>query len=203
MKDVPFPPGTSPFRCKGILYADTFEFADLYVRGGRAALFRRIEDAALRDFLDQPFVVGGWYDIFPLVALHGVAAIATGEPALEITRKVARAQVPRQFRGLYKFLLKISSPERMMRTLPRLANAYYDFVRVEVEEIRPRTFISTGCGVPAVIASAYMGSTEVGVLTALEIAGARGVRHRWLSPRPEGRVHGMDVVCVRREVSWD
>jgi hypothetical protein len=202
MKGIPFVPGAGPFRCKGILYVDTIAFIDENIRGGRAALIRGMPDGDMRFFLGQSFLVGGWYDLFPLLMLQSAAAVATGEPFLHIVRKVARFQIPRQFRGLYKYLLKMASPDMMMRNLPRVTNAYFDFVRVEVEEVRPRTYRSLGCGVPAEAASAYMASTEISVTTALEIAGAREIRHRWLPTRPGGSAHGIEVVCVHREVSW-
>ena len=203
MDGIPFAQGTSPFRCKGILYVDCLEFFDQTVRGGRAALFERLPSAALRDFLGRSFVVGGWYDVFPLLSMLGSASITAGQPLLETSRTIARASVPRQFRGLYKFLLKMASPEMTMRNLPRVGGAYFDFVRVEVEEVRPKTFMSSSAGVPLIAAPVYMAVSEVAVVHALELAGARGLRHRWLPQGSEGQAHGMDVVRIRREVSWD
>jgi len=203
MDGIPFAPGTSPFRCKGVLYVDTLEFLEENVRGGRDAVVSRLTNAALREFLGRAFVVGGWYDVFPLLAIHGSMSVVMGQPLLEVVRKISRARIPRQFSGLYKFLLKMASPEMTMRNLPRIGGAYYDFVRVDVAEVRPKTFMSTASGVPAVVAPAYMASTEIAVVHALELAGGRRVKHRWLSQVPEGRAHGMDVVQVRREVSWE
>ncbi|MDI1442967.1 hypothetical protein [Polyangium sp. 6x1] len=203
MDGIPFAPGTSPFRCKGVLYVDTLDFIDENVRGGRAAVLERVTNAALREFLGRVFVVGGWYDVFPLLAMHGSVSMVAGQPFLEVIRMISRARIPRQFTGLYRFLLKMASPEMTMRNLARISGTYYDFVRVDVAEVRPRTFASSASGVPAVAAPAYMAATEIGVVHALELAGARRVRHRWLSQVPEGRAHGMDVVCVRREVSWE
>ncbi len=203
MDDIPFAPGASPFRCKGVLYVDTLDFCDENIRGGRAAVLERVTNNALRDYLGRAFVVGGWYDLFPLLALHGSASMAMGQPFLELVRKISRASIPRQFTGIYKFLLKMASPEMTMRNLPRIGAAYYDFVRVDVSEVRPKTFTSSASGVPAIAASPYMAATEIGVVHALEVAGAKRVRHRWLGQVPEGRVHGMDVVRVRREVSWE
>lgn len=203
MDDVPFAPGASPFRCKGILYLDAIEFFELHIRGGREALLGRMKDPALRDYLSRSFVVGGWYDLFPLLAFVGSAALATGQPLLETSRALARWTVPRQFSGIYKFLLKMASPEMTVRNLPRLSGSYFDFVRVEIEEVGPKTFTSNGSGVPAVAAPMYMAVSEVAIVYALECAGAKKARHRWLPQIPEGRTHGMDVVRVRRQVTWE
>lgn len=203
MDRIPFAVGASPFRCKGVLYVDALEYFDAEIKGGRAALLQRFGRAELLSFFNQNFLVGGWYDVFPVLALIGSASIALGQPQLEVARMVARASVPKQFRGLYKFLLKMASPEMTMRNLPRVGNAYFDFVRVDVAEVRPRTFTSSASGVPLLAAPAYMAVTEIGVVTALSLAGGRNVRHRWLPQVPEGQKQGMDVIQVRREVGWD
>jgi hypothetical protein len=203
MDGIPFAPGTSPFRCKGVLYLDTLDFFDENVRGGRAAVLAWVTNAALREFLGRAFVVGGWYDLFPLLAMHGTASVSMAQPFLEFIRRVSRARIPWQYTGLYRSLLKMASPEMTMRNLSRIVGTYYDFVRVDVAEVRPKTFAASASGVPAIAASAYMAATEFGVVHALELAGAQRVRHRWLSQVPEGRAHGMDVVCVRREVRWE
>ena len=202
MADVPFEPGASPFRCKGILYVDTLAYFDEHIQGGRRALFGYVEDRKLRSFLADPFMVGGWYDIFPLVALQSVAASFARMPYLEIVREVARWQLPRQFRGIHRFLLKLSTPELVMMNLPRLAEKYYDFVRIAVREVRPKTYESTACGVPAAAASAYMISSDVAIRAALELAGASGVRVHWFPLEPDGEAHGVPMMRTRRQTSW-
>jgi hypothetical protein len=203
MDKVPFAVGSSPFRCKGILYVDALEYFDSQVEGGRAVLLPRLGRADLSSFFNQNFLVGGWYDVFPLLALVGSASVALGLPQLEVTRMLARVSVPKQFRGLYKFLLKMASPEMTMRNLPRVGSSYFDFVRVDVAEVRPRTYTTSGSGIPMLAAPAYMAVTEIALVTALELAGARGVRHRWLPQVAEGKKQGMDVVQIRRELSWE
>lgn len=202
MEHVPFEPGESPFHCKGILYLDTLAFFDERVPGGRDALFADIGEPKLRAFFGQHFVVGGWYDVFPLLALQSVAASALAMPYLEVIRAVARAQVPNQFRGVYKFLLKLSSPDMVMNSLPRLSAKYYDFVKSEVRQVRAKLYESSGEGVPLVAASAYMISTDVGIREALELAGAQGVRLHWLPVEPMGEAHGIPIVRTRREATW-
>jgi hypothetical protein len=54
-----------------------------------------------------------------------------------------------------------------------------------------------------VAAPAYMAMTEIALMELLTIAGAKGIRHRWLPNEPAGKQHGVDVVRVRREVSWE
>lgn len=201
--ETPFEPGTSPFHCKGIMVIDTLLYFDEQVPGGRAAVLARFSDPKLRLYFAQPFVAGGWYDAFCVMALYRSGSLLLGRPYLDVVRGVTRASFPRQVRGIYKFLLKLQSPEMMMRSMHRASSQFYDFTRVEVREIRPRTFQSATGGLPVSIAPTYMAASESAVLQLLEFAGARGVRHRWLSPEDDGEAHGQKLTTVRREVSWD
>ena len=202
MADVPFEPGASPFRCKGVLYIDTLAYFDEHIQGGRRALFGYMEDRKLQSFLAAHFVVGGWYDIFPLIALQSVAASFARLPYLEIVREVARSQLPRQFRGVHRYLLKLTSPEMVMMNLPRLGEKYYDFLRIAVRELGPKKYESTACGVPAGVASAYMISSDVAIRAALDLAGASAVRVHWFPLEPDGQAHGVPLMRTRRETTW-
>lgn len=202
MHEVPFEPGASPFRCKGLMYLDTLTYFDERFQGGRAGLLRHVDEPKLAGFLSQYFVIGGWYDVFPLLALNSLAARVTGTGFLEIVRDVARWQIPRHFHGVYRFLLKLSTPDMVIANLPRLGDKYFDFVRVEAHKIREKTFESSTHGIPALAASAYLTSSDVAVRAALELAGAQGVRIHRHPLQPEGEAHGLAIVATKRVVSW-
>lgn len=202
MDDIPLRPGQSPFHCKGVMYLDTLRYFDEHAPGGREALFSSLRDPEVRAFLAQPFVVGGWYDVLPMIALHRAGVLVTGRPFLELVRDVTRWQMPEQLRFIYRFVLKLSSPDMVMRNLARTAGKYYDFPRVEVHQISPKKYQTSSSGVPAPLAPAYMVSTEVGLKMILEEAGVADSRQRWLPMEPEGSRDGVEVVRVRREVTW-
>lgn len=202
MDDIPLRPGESPFHCKGVMYLDTLRYFDEHAQGGREALFASLRDPETRAFLAQPFVVGGWYDVLPMIGLHRAGVLVTGRPFLELVRDVTRWQMPQQLQGIYRFLLKLSSPDMVMRNLARAASKYYAFARVEVQQIRPKKYQSSSSGVPAPLAPAYMVSTEVGLKMILEEAGVADSRQRWLPMEPEGSRDGVEIVRVRREITW-
>lgn len=201
-EDVPFPPGESPFHCKGVLYTDAAIYYAENVSGGWSALVKKGDDPRLRIFLNQRFVVGGWYDVFPLVAIHKAAARAARQPYLEFLRRLSKWQTDRQLKGIYKIYLKAGSPEGVVKGLPGLAGRYYDFVRVEVEQTGPKVFESRAYGVPSMVVASYKATTEAGVFLALELSGARNVRHRWHPPESDGEAHGIPMSRLRREISW-
>jgi hypothetical protein len=203
MDAVPFAPGDGPFHCKGAMYADLLTYFDETIPGGRLAVLDRIRDSRLRPFFSQLFVTGVWYDVFPLVALNRTAAVVTDRPYLDFLRGFAKWTFPRQVRGIYKFLLKLTTPDMMAKSLPRAAGQFYDFLRVDVKQVRPKVYQSRGSNIPAVLAPSYMVTTESAVVTLLELSGAKGVRHRWLGPSDDGEAHGIKIVRVTREISWD
>lgn len=201
--EIPQSSRRSPFQCKGILYVDAFNYYDAHIPGGREAVLERIRGDALLSFAAQPFLVGGWYDVFPFIALNMTAAVIAGRSNIELVRSLARWQVTRQFQGLYSFILKLGSPDMVAKSLPRMAKQYYDFVRAESRRLGPKVYESCGFGIPANYAPTYMLVTEVGVILALELAGAKRVRHKWLAPAQDGEAHGVPIVCVRREITWE
>lgn len=197
-----FDAADSGFHCKGVIYMETLRWLDEHTEAGRGALIAAIEDEALRAFMSQPFVVGGWYDVLPMEELFRTAARVAGLPYLEVLRRVAAWLMPQQIRGLYKFILVFASPEMVMRNLARTARTYFDFVDTVVTETGPNAYESEGGNVPAVVSSAYMVVTEIALKVILENAGAKGLKQRWLPVEPEGQTRGVDVVRVRRVISW-
>lgn len=201
--EVPFAPGESPFHCKGVLYNDLYLYLDAHMPGGHNAVFERFKDSRLRPFLMQRIVNVGWYDVFPLVSLQRAAAQMLGVPYIDMLRAFTKWTFPRQVYGIYKFLLKLTTPDMMARSLGRTAVQFYDFIKVDVEHVRPGLYRSRGSNIPAMLATSYMASTEVGVVMLLEISGAKGIRHRWLAPVDDGEAHGIKLTAVTREISWD
>jgi hypothetical protein len=203
MDEVPFAPGESPYQCKGVMYNDLFLYFDEQVRGGRTAVFDRLMHSRLRPFFLQKFVNVGWYDVFPLVSLQRTAAVVVNTTYLELVRGFAKWTFPRQVHGIYKFLLKLTTPDMMARGFPRAGSQFYNFLRVDVQQVRPKMYQSRCSNIPEMLAPSYMASTESAVVTLLELSGAKGVRHRWLPPTDDGEAHGVKLLSVTREISWD
>jgi hypothetical protein len=201
--DVPFAPGESPFRCKGVNYVDAIAYYTAHVPGGWEGLISSIGEPRLKAYLSQRFLAGTWYDVFPFVVAHRVTSLSAGQPYLDFIRRMAAWTLDREFRGIYKVFLKIGRPDAVVRSLPDIANKYYDFLRVEVKQIGPGHYETRASGLPTVVAPSYQTASEVAVIKALEITGARNIRHRWMPTEPVGQAHGLPVVRVRREMRWE
>jgi hypothetical protein len=89
------------------------------------------------------------------------------------------------------------------RNLPIIVAKYDNCLHVEVKHLGPNAYETRTSGLPVVVAPSYQVTSEVAVIKALEIAGARTVRHRWMQTEPDGEAHGLPLVRVRREVRWE
>src|SRR6185437_4308161 len=77
-QELPFPPGTSPFRQRGAGYLADVRYYDAVVRGGHQAVIDAIPDAGVRTFFRQPFRTSEWYDAYPGAVIEMAAARVRG-----------------------------------------------------------------------------------------------------------------------------
>jgi hypothetical protein len=199
---VPFAPGKSPFRGKGVTYRNYFDYAEEFIPGGRERVLAAFSDPALRAFASQPFLAGSFYDTLPMVALCETAAALMNKPFVQFVREFSAVAAERDTTGVYRMLLKLVSPNLVMERAPAVAKQYFNFVTATVEKVAPKSYRSTAHGIPEVVAQFYMLSTEAFLARALMLAGAVQPLHKWLPLLPEGTKEGMSIVALRREVSW-
>jgi hypothetical protein len=201
--DIPFTPGTSPFRAKGVLYLGSFEYFDRHLPGGRQAVLDAIRDPELSRFFAQPFLAGSWYDSFPGLPLQHASAKLAGQPVGDFVKRLARWQAERDLHGVYKVLLKLSSAEMIVDRVPLLATRYFDYVSIEQDKVGTREYVAVVTGIPAALATLYLSVTEPFLSVAMETAGAKNVRFRWEPPEPHGTRAGVPLVRLRRNLRWD
>lgn len=71
------------------------------------------------------FISAGWYPLAHCRALFDAAMRATGRD-LELVRELSREATRDDFRGIYRLLTFVLSPEFVMRRAPGIFNRYYD-----------------------------------------------------------------------------
>ncbi len=198
----PFACGESPFRMKGLVYGAAKECYDELIPDGSAAVLAHMESGTLREFFGQTFLPGAWYDALPLVRVSAVAARVAGKTHAQLIRGNAAWVAARDVRGVYKFLLQLASADLVAQRLGRVSMQYFDFGGAEGSIIRPKVLESYRFGIPAPMAQWFIHAAEGFTPVALELTGARNVRVRSWSPKPDGQVEGMTTVRIRFEVSW-
>ncbi len=193
-----FPPGTGPFRARGFAYTGALEYVDKRFPGGRAALAQAFgERDAYLPYHDQLFLAAGDYDISPLVRLYVVlAAHARVDPAAFVEAG-SRHSAVQQTKGVWKPMLKTSSPEAMAERVHFAFNRYFEPTSARNVAINPGGFEVEFSLVPAQMRGIYMSSTNGFVLAALELAGAAEPKLTWQTPTPDGEHRGVAIEKAR------
>jgi hypothetical protein len=81
---------------------------------------------------NNAFVTGGWYPLSDFRLLHGAALTATGRGP-ELTRALSRDCAVDDFRGIFRVLTFVLTPEWIMRRTPTIWSRYFDTGVVTVE----------------------------------------------------------------------
>lgn len=149
---------------------------------GRAAVEKTISSLTNepRDAISYGKVVaGGWYPIGWFKELHAAAQRAVGAGP-ELSRRIGYEGTRADFRGVYKFVASMFSPETLIKQSARVWKTYWDGGEFMIEEAGPgrvRARCARCFGFDANLWQNVIG----GVQSALEIAGARDVELRVVS----------------------
>lgn len=192
---------TAPFQMKGNAYQGIEEFLVRTIPGGMPAVCARMS-AAGRAFFAQRFIAGGWYDVMPVDELTRTSAAMLGLPHEELCRRVGAAILERDASGVYRAILRLASPDLIVRALPYTTKRYFDFVSLQVEHMGTREYRVIVSGIPRGIIHAYVNITTVFIVHALEGAGARQLSYETSTPRPQGMMKKHPVMTFERHFRW-
>ncbi len=195
--------GGSPFHCKGLVYQGAKAYYEKRIPGGTKEMRSWMTDPALFTFWDRDFLAGAWYDALPIVELSRAAAHAAGVPHLILVKENARAVAERDIHGVYKVLLRLASPELVVKRLPRAALQYFDFGEVRDEQLEGKSFTATQFGIPEHMSAWMSACIQAFSPVALETAGAKNVRVRTTVSPVVGQREGVDLVEIRIQMTWD
>ncbi len=193
--------GDSAFHVKGVLYLGTISFFDKTVRGGIQALYDEIHDAALLAFIQQRFLPASWYDVLPAPRLVACEARAMRLDVPGYLLHRTKYQANTDLGGIYRFVLKLASPELVIKRLPRIATQMFDFATPSSTLDEKNRATVRIAGIPAVCGDWLETSFGVYTETALRLAGAQGII---IDARrnDEGRQHGEPVIALELDVRW-
>jgi hypothetical protein len=202
VEQLPFAVGESPFHVKGVAYHNFAAFLEVQLAGGQKSFIERLHNPALKTFLSQSFLAGSWYDALALLPLMHELGRELRLPPLQLTRDLARFGVKRDASGIYRVLLKLTSPESLLERSTNTARQYFDFVRSDFTRLAERQYRLQHVGIPAAAAATYMSLVEGFIDAGLGLAGARDVRQVWDKAVPAGTAHGVPIVKLQREITW-
>lgn len=197
----PFAPGASPFHIKGVAYRDTIT-RHASLPGGAARVRAELPTEALRRFYDGPFTAGGWYDVFPMVAIDAAAARVREVPFEQSLREGTRAQARSVLRGVYRTMLSLFSPAASAWALPRASATYFDFGDVSTSRAGDSRVRGVCRAIPAPLSEWYAISCLEFTLVAIELSGALGAGLEWSPPKSAGTRASMPLVDLAFDLHW-
>lgn len=198
----PFPPGKSPFRQKGHVYRITLYNLGAYIDGGAPAVIAKIEDPMVRAFLEQAFMPGSWYDVFPMIALVVQTARMLGVPYFRAVSDLSRMMAEADMNGIYRTILRVVGPHLLAPKLPRIQAQYLEFGSLKQGETRDGYCEVIRTGHPLILVHWYVAVVHGFLPYILGESGAKDPRVKWDQPVNDGDVEGFDTVSVRFHISW-
>jgi hypothetical protein len=197
-------PGKSPFLVKGLVYNGAKDYYEGHVRGGLQAVFDQISSEPLRAFFEQRFLPSVKYDILPILPISHAAAQAQGIPQEQLVVDNARYLADQHINGIYKVLLKLSSPKRVASMLPRASIQYFDFGTARGQLLDNQTLRAIQTGVPSELASWMVWVVDGFAEVALVMAGASNVKVSLKdNPVKDGVVEGYETSALKWEIRWN
>jgi hypothetical protein len=201
--DLALPLGAGPFHVKGVLYMGTQKYFSTEVPEGLARLAETLDDPGVRDFIQQKFLPSSWYDVLPVAALIRAEAEVCHQTVPGYLRKRAAFQAREDISGVYRWLLKLASPEMVALKLPRLLTQVFDFGDSYTERMDERSVHIELRAFPAVLGEWYSTGFEVYAETAIGLAGGKNIS-LVLKPVPTGKhPSGVDLVTLKGDLHWD
>ena len=196
-----FQPGESPFRAKGTLWLGFSAYADFHVGGGLAAL-RETLPPALREFFSQAFIAASWYDVMPVVQISQAIASMNLIGHMEQVRRMGVWHGEQDLNGVYKQLLKQSTPQAICRRFASIYSQLYNFGRAEIVAEQENKVEACAYGMPEPLAGWWMKASESYLHPILAAAGARASKMTWLPLQPDGERDGVRLVRCPSQTTW-
>lgn len=200
LSSIPFEPGESPFRIKGMAYRGHLDYVAANVPGGIDAMLGALQPAQRR-FFEQPFLAASLYDVFPLAQAGIPCGRLTQQSFLDFVRHRSEAQAASDVGGVYKVLLAFASPEAVATRLPRLVSQYEDFTDVEMQRPTESAVEGSARGLPRALFPWYATVCDAYVRVVVTKAGAKSCKLE-ATATPAGEAHGVPVVDMDFEISW-
>jgi len=188
-----FPGGREPFRVRGLAYVAALDYLD---KTGERAVTRTLSGVDAAHF-DQLFVASGDYDVSPLVTLYVALARAARVTPATFVETRSRKSAVQMTAGIWKPMLKTSSPEAMAERTYLAFNRFFEPTRAATIAVTPGRFEGELSRVPAPIGGFYVASTIGFVAAALELAGAKRVDVKFTTQAPDGELEGVPLERMR------
>lgn len=195
-----FAPGTSPFRCAGVLYQSLSAFIQAEVPGRLPRVLQEVKDPLLRRYFEQSFGVASFYDVLPIPYLGVAAARARGVSFEQQIKDSNRFAARSRFAEIYGALIRHVDAETLALALPRAVKILQAFGGCTTEAVGPGRVRGVRTGVPAVLVRWYTASTSAFLSQSLERSTGAPLLIRFSDPEVDGEVARMTTYKLPFEI---
>jgi serine/threonine protein kinase len=123
---LPVPPGESPFQIKGNTYRGLAHRAQALPRG-LDTLCDAIADPAVREFIRQPFLASGRYDLLPVLPICVALADVLKVGLDELVRQGSATQAAYDIRTIFRSVIEVRPIDEVAERMARLGARFYGF----------------------------------------------------------------------------
>ena len=205
LAEIPFEPGESPFKIKGVAVRGVFERDKDNPRGIGWCL-TQLKDPRLKAYMSQHFLASGWYDIFAFLAVADLRPRAAGATTPAEYARYVRDQGYQQagidMKGLFQVLLHLITPNMVGQRVVTIAGKYFDFGKTEMTLGASKHHEGLRSGLPRAILYWHTPALAGYVERVIEIAGAKDPKVVFGPPQNERMQHGVAVVDVTYSLTW-
>jgi hypothetical protein len=201
-RPLPFAPGASPFHVKGTVYQGHLEWVARNCPGGIDGMNRAFRDPRLAPFLSQRFLAATRYDLLPAITSAYVVARLARLGFAEFLRLRSRIQAERDLGGIYRLLLKLSSPDTVVSRYAAVLAQYFDFVSATATLVSPGTIVIEQSKIPAMIFNWLGPVIETYIEVLIGRAGGASVKVATDPPAADGDVQGVAAVRMLSRATW-
>ncbi len=192
----------SPFRTKGVLYLGTRTYFEAHLTRGIAAVVDELPEGRLRTFLGQSFLAGGQYEVLIVPALIAAEARAMKMSFDDYLLHRTRWQAERDIHGVYRLLLKVTSPEAIVMRVPKVMTQMFNFGLTHATMTGRNQAVLEAQGIPAALVPWLSVAFKVYVETSLRLAGGKAPTYTILRHAVEPAKSGFPMRSIRGRLEW-
>jgi hypothetical protein len=159
-------------------------------------------DPRLPEFLRQPFLASGLYDVLPIYPLSAAIAEVAGQQYEAMVRTGTAMQARYDAEHVFHRMYAGATVEDIGNRVQRFNTQYMDFIVTEAGLEAPNHVVQRQSGIPAYIYPWISLMTAAYMQEAALIAGAKTAEGTPRPPISAGSKHGFPIVTMITDLRW-
>lgn len=194
--------GDGPYGIKGSAFNGVKTYMEKHVPGGMKALLEQSKDENLTKFMNQPFLPSAFYDVFAIALLRYHAAKMLEIDYDQHVFDGAAHQFNLDINGVYKVLLRVVSPMKVISRVAAATNNYFNFAPAAVEKVDNNSAILFRTDFPEKLIAWYKPTARAYAHEAVRVTGGKVLHNEFSIEKTGNKQDEQDLVTVRLDIRW-